>query len=171
MDYFLHYFLNMIFTEEFWIFVAFCIVVIFSSIKMNESLFRSSQKRIDRIKKNISDAECMRQRAQNFLIEHQKKHKEALQLIDAIAQEADIEAMEAARSIKKSADHSIARARKHSFDVVIQAEVDATNDIRKSALDAAIRIVKCFVKEQGHADVTLIDDLISDLAAQPRISL
>ena len=158
--------LRIISTDSFWICVAFVIVVIFALVKVRTVILGSAYARIERIIKEISEAQSLREEAQNLLVEYQKKHKEALKLVATIAQDAKTEAIVAAKNIQEAADDAIARAKHRSHDSIVKAEVEVVEEIRTKIFDTAIQIVTLVAKEElkhEKAANVLIDDAIEEI--------
>jgi F-type H+-transporting ATPase subunit b len=77
---------------EFWVLVAFVIVVVVGFIKLGPGIGKALDDRAERIKSELDEARRLREDAQKTLAEYQRKQRDALKEAEAIIAHAKAEA-------------------------------------------------------------------------------
>lgn len=123
----------------FWAFIALVIFIgIIVYMKVPGMLARSLDERAERIGKELGDARRLREEAQALLAEYQKKRKEAEKEAADILTAAEREAALLLEEAKKKMDDYVVRRNKLAEQKIAQAETEAVNAVRSSAVDIAI---------------------------------
>jgi len=156
---------DLIHDHEFWVLVAFVIAMTILVIKAKPVILRMLDERAVRIKRELDEAEQLRNEAMALLDHYQKKQQEAIADARAIMQHA---AEEAARNREAAAAEladSLKRREQHAIERIAQAEAKATQEVRAFAVDLAIAATRKLI--EGNLDPTratqLVDQAISEL--------
>jgi F-type H+-transporting ATPase subunit b len=126
-------------TPEFWVAVSFFLFVggLFY-LGVHKKLATALDKRAAIIAKELDDARRLREEAQKVLADYRQKQddavKEAQDIIDLAAKEAEILAAETRRSMQEHFE----RRMKLAEDKIARAEAEALREVRAAAADAAV---------------------------------
>jgi F-type H+-transporting ATPase subunit b len=99
---------------------------------------KSLDARADRIRDELEEARRLREEAQSLLAEYQRKRKEAEKEATEIVAIAQREAHGMLEEAKKKTEEYVARRNKLAEQKIAQAEVEAVNEVRASAVDIAV---------------------------------
>jgi F-type H+-transporting ATPase subunit b len=99
---------------------------------------KSLDARADRIRDELEEARRLREEAQSLLAEYQRKRKEAEKEASEIVAIAQREAHGLLEEAKKKTEDYVARRNKLAEQKIAQAEVEAVNEVRASAVDIAV---------------------------------
>ena len=123
----------------FWALVAliiFLAVVVY--LKVPGMIGKSLDDRAEKIRNELEEARKLREEAQALLAEYQKKRKEAEKeasdIVDAAKREAEMITAEA----KQKTDEYVTRRTAMAEQKIAQAEADAMDEVRGSAVDMAL---------------------------------
>jgi len=123
----------------FWALVAliiFLAVVVY--LKVPGMIGKSLDDRAEKIRNELEEARKLREEAQALLAEYQKKRKEAEKeagdIVDAAKREAEMITTEA----KQKTEEYVARRTALAEQKIAQAEADAMEEVRGSAVDMAL---------------------------------
>ncbi|MAS06165.1 MAG: ATP synthase F0 subunit B [Ahrensia sp.] len=123
----------------FWALVAliiFLAVVVY--LKVPGMIGKSLDDRAEKIRNELEEARKLREEAQALLAEYQKKRKEAEKeagdIVDAAKREAEMITTEA----KQKTEEYVARRTALAEQKIAQAEADAMDEVRGSAVDMAL---------------------------------
>ncbi|MGN8020075.1 F0F1 ATP synthase subunit B [Phyllobacterium sp. 22229] len=118
---------------------------------------KSLDGRADRIRDELEEARRLREEAQSLLAEYQRKRKEAEKEAGEIVAAAQREAHAIIEETKQKTEEYVARRNKLAEQKIAQAETEAVNDVRASAVDIAVaaagRILKDKVDAKTSADL------------------
>src|SRR6478736_5737156 len=103
---------------EFWVLVAFLIVVVGGAVKVGPSIGKSLDERAERIKAELDEARRLREDAQRTLAEYQLKQRDALKEAEAIIAQEEAKALADVRNT--AVDIAVAAARR-----IIAEQLDA----------------------------------------------
>ncbi|PRD45676.1 ATP F0F1 synthase subunit B [Phyllobacterium phragmitis] len=124
---------------SFWALVA---LIIFAGIivymKVPKVLARSLDERADRIRNELDEARRLREEAQQLLAEYQRKRKEAEKEAGEILTAAQREARALLEEAKQKTEDYVTRRNKLAEQKIAQAESEAINEVRSSAVDMAV---------------------------------
>ena len=127
----------------FWATVAlFIFLGIVFYFKAPAAITKSLDERANRISAELEEARRLREEAQQLLAEYQRKRKEAEQdaadIVAAAKREADMLIKEAQR---KTEDY-VSRRTALAEQKIVQAEREAINEVRSSAVDIAVEAAR-----------------------------
>ncbi len=157
---------------EFWVLVAFLIVVVGGAIKVGPSIGKSLDERAERIKAELDEAQRLREDAQSTLAEYQLKQRDALKEAEAIIAHAKAEAERIGRQAAQDLEAAIQRRTRQAEEKIAQEEAKALADVRNTAVDIAVAAVdiavaaaRRIIAEQldARAGGALIDEAITAL--------
>ena len=121
--------------------------------------------RIAGVKKELADAEKLRDEAQTLLASFEKKRKDAEVEAAGIVAQAKQEAELLAKESQARLTDYIARRTKQAQEKIAMAEAQATQDVRAAAADAAVKAAEIVLKAEtkGPAGAGLVDQGIKDI--------
>lgn len=150
----------------FWAFVGlvlFLALVVY--LKVPGMLAKSLDDRAARITHELDEAKRLRAEAQSLLAEYQAKRKEAeaeaAHIVAAAEREAEMLTVEA----RQKTDEFVARRTALSEQKIKQAEIDAINSVRATAVDIAIAAAESVItaKSDASTQATLFAKAVSDV--------
>lgn len=153
----------------FWATVA---LVIFLAIvvyfKVPGMIGRSLDERAARIAKELDDARRLREEAQQLLAEYQRKRKEAEREAADIVAAANREAEQLVADAKARTEDYVQRRTALAEQKIAQAERDAVNEVRATAVDIAVEAARRVIAEQvdGQTGATLFKSSLDQLKAK-----
>lgn len=156
---------SLIDNPEFWVAVAFLIVVIGLVWKGTPTVRRSLDERAVRIKTELDEAQRLREDAQRMLAEYQRKQRDALRESEEIIAHARAEAERTAEQAARDLEAALERRHRLALDKVALAESKAVKEVRNTAVDVAISAVRNMLAQGLDAPrkSKLIDDAIAEL--------
>lgn len=140
-------------STTFWVAVA--LVLFFALIwwKGRQGIASGLAARIDEIRREIQEAEQLKEEALALLAKYQRQHKEALEQAEAIVENAKAEAKTMKAQATKRLDEQLARREAQAMDKIRQAEENALKEVRGAAVDLAIaaseRVLRDIVAAKG----------------------
>ncbi|MCZ4288351.1 F0F1 ATP synthase subunit B [Hoeflea alexandrii] len=123
----------------FWAFVGLIIflgIVVYA--KVPGMIAGALDKRADQIRNELEEAKRLREEAQQLLAEYQRKRKEAESEAESILSAAEREAAVLREDAKAKTEDYVSRRTAMAEQKIRQAEADAINEVRASAVDLAI---------------------------------
>jgi F-type H+-transporting ATPase subunit b len=150
----------------FWVataFVAFIGLLIY--LKVPGTVGNALDKRAQKIKADLDEAEALCTEAQDLLATYQKKQRDTAKEAEAIAAHAKEEAARILEQGRVKLEDSLARREKLALDRIAQAEAAAIDEVRDRTVEIAMdatRQVMSSMAAAGKAD-GMIDDAIADL--------
>jgi F-type H+-transporting ATPase subunit b len=150
---------------EFWVLVAFVIVIVGGFIKLGPAIGKSLDDRAERIRAELEEAQRLREDAQRTLAEYQRKQRDALQEAEAIIAHAKSEAERIGKQAAQDLEATLERRTRQAEEKIAQEEAKALAAVRDTAVDIAIAAARQIIAEQldGKAGGALIDDAIAAL--------
>lgn len=138
--------------NTFWAFVS---LVLFLAIlvyfKVPAWLGKSLDKRADDIRKELDEAKRLREEAQQLVAEYQRKRREAEAEAADILAAAERDAALFLTEAKNKTEEYVARRQAMAEQKIHQAEIDATNEVRASAVDLAVAAAQRLLVEKTDA--------------------
>lgn len=153
----------------FWAFIALVLFfVLIAYLKVPAMLGRQLDERATRIANELEDARRLREEAQQLLAEYQRKRKEAEKEAGDIVAAARREADMIVREAKQKTEEYVARRTELAESKIAQAERDAVNQVRASAVDIAIEASRIVLadKVDSRADADLFRNALSEVRAK-----
>lgn len=152
-------------SAEFWVFIAFLILVGVAFRKVSAALTRGLDARGARIKAQLDEAEKLREDAQSLLAEYQRKQRAAAQEAEAIVAQAKSEAQRMREQAQADLEQALQRRQQQALDKIAQAEAEAVSEVRNQAVDLALaasaRLLADNLDEARAA--RLVDEAIKEL--------
>ncbi|RCS23419.1 F0F1 ATP synthase subunit B [Phyllobacterium salinisoli] len=125
--------------STFWALVALIIFIgIIVYMKVPKVIARSLDERADRIRNELDEARRLREEAQQLLAEYQRKRKEAEKEAGEILTAAQREATALLQEAKQKTEDYVVRRNKLAEQKIAQAESEAINEVRSSAVEIAV---------------------------------
>lgn len=129
---------------------------------------RSLDSRAERIRNDLDEARRLREESQQLLAEYQRKRKEAEQEAGDIVAAAKREAEMLVKEAKQKTEDYVARRTALAEQKIAQAERDAVNEVRSSAVDIAVEAASRLLadKVDAKADAALFQASLADVKAR-----
>ena len=157
------------FDATLWALVALVIFLgILVYMKVPGMITKSLDERADKISNELDEARRLREEAQALLAEYQKKRteaeKEAAEIVEAAKREAETITTEA----REKTDEYVARRTAMAEQKIAQAEADAMDEVRGSAVDIALAAATQILGEKvtGKTATDLFKKSLSDVKAR-----
>ena len=149
----------------FWVLVSFVIFFALVAKPLGRMAAEALDKRADRIKADLDEAERLRAEAQDLLANYQKKQRDAAREADDIVAAAKEEAERIAKHGRERLADTLERRQKQALDRIAQAEANALEQVQAYAVEVAIDATRAVLEQQVSGDKAdkLIDDAIDDL--------
>ncbi|MBD9371238.1 F0F1 ATP synthase subunit B [Rhizobium sp. ARZ01] len=153
-------------------FYAFVGLVLFLALivylKVPGMMGKSLDQRAEKISNELAEAKRLREEAQSLLAEYQRKRKEAEAEAAAIVATAQREAEALTAEAKQKTEEYVARRTALSEQKIKQAEVDAINAVRSTAVDLAISAAENVLSSKADAATSksLFDKAVSEVKAR-----
>lgn len=123
----------------FWALIGLIIfLAILAYLKVPAMMGRSLDERAANIAKELDEARTLREEAQALLAEYHRKRKEAEKEASDIVASAQREAAALLTEAKEKSEDYIVRRNKLAEQKIAQAEADAVNQVRASAVEIAV---------------------------------
>ncbi|MDM7850218.1 F0F1 ATP synthase subunit B [Pseudochrobactrum kiredjianiae] len=123
----------------FWALIGLIIfLAILAYLKVPAMMGRSLDERAANIAKELDEARTLREEAQALLAEYHRKRKEAEKEAGEIVASAQREAAALLTEAKEKSEEYIVRRNKLAEQKITQAETDAVNQVRASAVEIAV---------------------------------
>jgi F-type H+-transporting ATPase subunit b len=152
-------------TAEFWVFVAFVLLVSLIGGKIYRLVGVGLDSRAETIRTRIDEAERLRDEAKELLASYQGKKEEAAKEADEMAVRAGEEAKRLANRAAEDLERSLQRREQLAMDRIAQAEAAAVDEVRNVAIDVALEATRRVLSEnlpEDKADA-LVDDAIKGI--------
>lgn len=154
------------FTADFWVLVSFLLFfAVLFYFGVPKLITGALDDRADKIRSELDDARRLREEAQQLLADYQRKAREADEEAKIIIDQAKREAEALAEETRKATAESLERRTKLAEDKIARAETQAVQDVRRTAVNAAIEAAETILRDKvsGNTADKLIDDALSDL--------
>jgi F-type H+-transporting ATPase subunit b len=153
---------------SFWVAAAFvCFIALLAYLGVFKSAIAGIDARSDKIRKDLAEAESLRDEARRILSETQAKVKAAESDARAIVDQARKEAEAFAASARKDLQEFMARRRAMAEDRIAQAEAQAIADVKSAAADAAVKASEIVLAKElrGAKGEALISERLQSVKA------
>lgn len=153
---------------EFWVALAFVLVVIFTYRKVSAAVNTSLDARAAKIRTQIEDARKLREDAQALLADYQRKQREAMAEAEKIISSAKAEAARLKVQAEKDLEQALARRREQALERIAQSEAQAVAQVRNTAVDAALAAAEALIAKNmdGAKRDALTEKAIGELAGK-----
>lgn len=125
-------------SAEFWVMIAFVVFVVAVYRPTRRFMANALDQRINSIRKEVEEAQKLREEAQSALANYQRRQREAIQEAEAIVAHAREEAERTRAHAEAELEASIKRREQQAVDKIAQAEAAAMAEIREKAVELAI---------------------------------
>jgi len=159
----------MLHDPTFWVataFVAFILFLVY--LKVPGSIGAQLDKRADKIRADLDEAEALFKDAQDLLATYQKKQRDAAKEAEAISDHAKSEAARMLEEGRVRLTETLARREQLAKQRIAQAEAAAIDDVRIKTVDIAMDATQA-VLAKGIAAAkanSLVDDAIKELPSK-----
>ncbi len=155
----------MLHDPTFWVLIAFIIFVAAFGRMIWRGIAGGLDKRADKIRADLDEAERLREEAQDLLASYQRKQRDAAKEADAIIAHAREEAERVAAQGKERIEASLARREKLALERIGRAEAQALADVRSRAVDAAVEATRSYLagRMSGRHAEKLLESAIKEL--------
>lgn len=153
----------------FWATAALLIfLALMAYLRIPGMISKSLDARAERIRNDLEEARRLREEAQQLLAEYQRKRKEAEQEAGDIVAAAKREAELLVSEAKQKTEDYVVRRTALAEQKIAQAERDAVNEVRSSAVDIAIEAAGKLLadKVDAGADAALFKSTLDDVKAK-----
>lgn len=155
--------------NSFWTLIALVVLIgIFIWQRVPSMVAKVLDERAEKIANELEDARRLREEAQTMLASYQRKQREAQTEADEIIEAAKAEAERLVEDTRAELAEQLKRRSRLAEEKIAQAEVQAMNEVRAVAADAAVSAARKIIAEQIDAgkDASLIDQSINDLSGK-----
>lgn len=155
----------MLSTAEFWVAVAFIILVVAIARPFGRAVAAGLDSRSEKIRHALDEAAGLREEAQRLLVEYQRKQRDVARECAEIIAQAETEAARFAEQAAARLEASLQRREQRAIDKIAQAEADATQQVRDATVDIAIAATRKLLagRLDQAAGGRLIDQAIDEL--------
>ncbi len=155
----------MLHDPTFWVAVALIVFVLLVTKPVSKMATKALDDRAEKIRKELDEAERLRNEAQDLLAQYQRKQRDAAGEAEAIIQHAKQEAERMDREGRARLKASLERREKLAMDRIQMAEQQAVDQVRARAVDVAIAATRQVLADNLSASKAnaLIDDAINQL--------
>jgi F-type H+-transporting ATPase subunit b len=160
--------MELIHDPEFWVAIAFVVVVVAGGYKLAPTIAKSLDERAARIKTELEEAQRLRDDAHQMLAEYQRKQRDALKEAEDIIAHAKAEAERIGKQAALDLEAALERRTRQAEEKIAQEEAKAFAEVRGAAVDVAIAAARQIIAQQLDAKSggALIDEAIAALPQQ-----
>jgi F-type H+-transporting ATPase subunit b len=160
----------MFFEPEFWVAVAFVILMIlFAYLGIHKTVLKALDHRSERIKAELDDARRIKEEAAKLLADYKARRASAEREAEEIISNAKAEAERIAADAKAKMEDFVARRTKTAESKIALAEAQALADVRAAAAEAAVTAATTILSQSVKGPVA--DDLLAKGIAEVRTKL
>ena len=152
-------------TPEFWVAIGFIVLILAIAKKGWAAIIGGLDGRAERIRTSLDDATRLREEAQHLLAEYQRKQRDAAKEIDGLLAAARTEAERSGVNAATALEALVKRREQLAIDKIAQAEADAIQAVRNTAVDVAIAATRKLLGDRLTATTAsgLVDNAIAEL--------
>lgn len=149
----------------FWVLVAFVVFLAAFARPIARAITAGLDKRADKIRADIEEAEKLLEEAQDLLAGYQRKQRDAAKEAEAIVEQAREEAERLVAQGRERLEATVERRKKLALDQIAQAEAQAIDEVRVRTVDVAIAAARDYLAETMTAKDAdaLVETAIKDL--------
>ncbi len=155
-------------TPDFWVAVGFLLLMAAIAKPAWKAITSSLDGRAENIRKSLDEAASLREEVQHLLADYQRKQRDATREVDEMLANAQAEAERTAKEAADALAASLKRREQLAIDKIAQAEADAMQAVRNTAIDVAVSATQRILADQldDAATAQLIDNAIAELPAK-----
>jgi F-type H+-transporting ATPase subunit b len=149
----------------FWVLVAFVIFVAAFGRMIARGIAAGLDKRADKIRAALDQAEQLREEAQDLLASYQRKQRDAVKEAEAIIAHAREESERILQHGKDRIGESLIRREQLAMQRIARAEAQAVADVKARTIDVAVEAARAYIAGtlKGSKADALIEAAIKDL--------
>jgi F-type H+-transporting ATPase subunit b len=149
----------------FWVLISFILFVIAVYKPIKKAMLGGLDARIAEIRREVEDAEKLREEAQSLLANYQRQQRQAIQDAEAIVEKAREDAERHKTEAEDAITEMVRRQEEQATEKIAQAEAAAVQEVREMAVDLAIAASERLLAERlsGAEGEALVDKAIEDL--------
>ncbi len=140
-------------TPELSVAIAFVIFVILVGWKGTSRITAALDKRAQNIRRQLDEAQNLREEAQAALADYQRQQRDALDEAEQIISNAKQEVERLKVEAEKALAVTLKRREEQAMTRIAQAEAKALQDVREQAVDLAISVTSRLIGENMNSDV------------------
>jgi F-type H+-transporting ATPase subunit b len=155
--------------STFWALVALILfIALITYLKVPAMVSKALDKRAVAIQTELDEAKRLREEAQQLLAEYQRKRKDAESEAQDMIQSAEREAKAIVAEAKQKTEEYVQRRTVMAEEKIAQAEADAVNEVRASAVNLAVRAAERIIADRSDASTqkALFDQSITAVKQQ-----
>lgn len=152
-------------TPEFWVAVGFFLLLALVFNAARKTILGMLDRRAAGIRAQIEEAMRLKEEAQATLADYRRKQHEAIKEAEDMIRHAREESERLERNARKALEDSLARRREQALLKIAQAEADAVQAVRDTAVDIAVAATRRILAEEitGDRAAALVDGAIAEL--------
>lgn len=152
-------------TPEFWVAVGFLLLIGLIAKPAWKGITGSLDSRSEKIKATLDEAASLREEVQHLLADYQRKQRDVAREVDEILANAKAEAEHFSKEASEELAEALKRREDLAMEKIAQAEAEAMQAVRESAIDLAISATQRVLKDQLNEATAekLIDNAIAEL--------
>ncbi len=156
----------MLASTDFWIAVSTLMIVGVAVYYGFRPIVAALDKRTERIRTDIDEAERLREEAQRQLADYKRKQREAQRDAEEIIEHARHEARRMRERAEHDLEEQMKRRERLTMDKIAQAEQQAIAEVRSRAVDVAIVATEQLIRDHLSAEKSnqLIEEAIGDVS-------
>ena len=124
---------------EIWVAIAFVIFIVLAGKPIVRGIGKMLDDRAAKIRKDLSEAEKLRDEAEKLLAEYQRRQRQALKEAEGILAQAKDEAERIRKEAAANIEAALKRRERQAMEKIAQAEAQAVAEVRNQAVDLAIQ--------------------------------
>lgn len=150
---------------EIWLILALVVLIAIAFRPAKKAILEGLDGRAEKIRKELDEAQHLREEAKTALANIQRKHRDAMQEAEQITAHAKDEAERMVKQAEEDLAASLKRREVAAFERLAQAEAKAVAEVRATAVEAAVRATASLMGSQLDAakQGDLIDQAIAEL--------
>ena len=152
-------------TPEFWVAIGFLMLVALIAKPAWKVITNSLDSRSEKIKTTLDEAASLREEVQHLLADYQRKQRDVAREVDGMLANALAEAEHSSKEASEELSEALRRREGLAMDKISQAEAEAMQAVRNTAIDVAISATQRILRDQLNeaAAAKLVDSAIAEL--------
>ena len=156
---------SLIHDPTFWVAVAFVVFVVLVFKPIKGALIGGLDAKIAEIRREVEEAEKLREEAQSLLANYQRQQRQAIQDAEAIVARAKEEAERHRAEADEAMKDMVRRQEEQAREKIAQAEAAAIQEVRSMSVELAMAAAEKLLADRlaGDEGSRLIDNSIEDI--------
>jgi len=135
-------------TPEFWVLVAFILLIVLLGKRAYRELSSVIDERTSKIQKQLQDAQRLHDEALSLLQTYQKKHEDAMQQAIDIVSRAESDAIDLKRSVEADLEDMIRQKEKSTLERIEIAQETAGQQLKDKVASEALSFVEEILQQE-----------------------